>query len=87
MLFTWEIDADTVDDKKQTTNTTYNHTEHGVDILDKMIGQYDAAINGRRWPLTLFIHIMSVTRTNQNYSDEVRNDFLQDLALDFMKPI
>lgn len=94
MHFTGEIDTDTGDDKKPTIITTYNHTKHGVDILDKMIGQYDVSRNSRRWPLTLFFHIMNVAgvnalniyRANQNYTDVVRKNFLQDLALELMKP-
>ncbi|XP_046686312.1 uncharacterized protein LOC124371984 [Homalodisca vitripennis] len=48
------IDPETGDERKPMIITSYNDTKYGVDILDKMCRQYDAARNSKRWPLTLF---------------------------------
>lgn len=91
---TKSIDADTGAERKPCIITTYNDTKHGVDILDKMCRQYDVSRNSRRWPLTLFFHIMNVAgvnalvihRANKNYIEVIRREFLQNLALDLLKP-
>lgn len=89
-----EIDANTGDQRKPVIITTYNDTKYGVDILDKMCVQYDCARNSRRWPLTIFFHLLNVGgvnalniyRANQNYEHVGRSEYLTQLALDLMKP-
>jgi hypothetical protein len=53
------IDEATGDDKKPVIITDYNDTKYGVDILDKMCRQY-VSKNAKRWPLTLFFHMLNV---------------------------
>lgn len=80
--------------KKPVIITTYNETKYGVDILDKMCVQYDTARNSRRWPLTIFFHLlnvggvnaMNIYRANHNNVNIVRSDYLTELAFLLMKP-
>lgn len=89
-----EIDPSTGNEKKPVIITTYNETKFGVDILDKMCKQYDCSRNSRRWPLTIFFHLLNVGcvnslniyRANHNYENVNRHEYLQTLALDLMKP-
>lgn len=88
------IDPATGDDRKPVVITTYNETKFGVDILDKMCRQYDTARNSRRWPLTLFFHVLNVGgvnaltiyKANQNTEFVNRRDFLKQLAFELIKP-
>lgn len=88
------IDESTGEHRKPAVITSYNETKFGVDIVDKMCGQYDVARNSRRWPLTLFFHIINlagvnaitVYKANNNNTMICRREFLQTLALDLIKP-
>ncbi|XP_046670964.1 piggyBac transposable element-derived protein 4-like [Homalodisca vitripennis] len=89
-----EIDPSTGDKQKPVIITTYIETKFGVDILDKMCKQYDTARNSRRWPLTIFFHLLNVGgvnalniyRANHNNENVIRYKYLSTRALDLMKP-
>lgn len=89
-----EIDPSTGDKKKPIIITTYNDPKFGIDILDKMCKLYDCSRNSRRWPLTLFFHLLNVGAVNSlnifraNNNNELVNrcDYIKTLALDLMKP-
>lgn len=89
-----EIDSNTNEERKPVIITDYNDTKFGVDILDKMCHQYDTSRNSRRWPLTLFFHLLNVRgvnainifRANNNEQNVVRREYLSTLALELMKP-
>lgn len=88
------IDPDTGDERKPMMITTYNQTKYGVDILDKICRQYDTARNSRRWPLTLFFHILNVGgvnalviyKTNSKQNFVIRSDFIKELAFAMVRP-
>lgn len=94
MHYNAAIDPETGDDKKPYIITTYNETKHGVDILDKMCKHYDVSRNSRRWPLTVFFHLMNVGgvnalnifKSNKNYEKISRKQFLRDLAFELIEP-
>ncbi|KAG8227333.1 hypothetical protein J437_LFUL006291 [Ladona fulva] len=59
------IDASTGNMKKKTEIVTfYSATKGGVDTVDKMCGTYSTSRNTRRWPLTVFFHLLNVARVN-----------------------
>lgn len=88
------IDPDTGNERKPIIITTYNDTKYGVDILDKMCRQYDTARNSRRWPLTLFFHILNVGgvnslviyKTNSKLDYVCRSDFIKELGFALVRP-
>lgn len=94
MHYSKAIDGDTGVEKKPCIITTYNQTKHGVDILDKMCRHFDVSRNSRRWPLTIFFHIMNVAgvnainiyRANKNDETVCRRQFLKDLAFELVEP-
>lgn len=59
-----------------------------------MCKHYDCARNSRRWPLTVFFHLlnvgavnsMNIFRANNNDNIIKRCDYLRTLALELMKP-
>lgn len=89
-----KIDPSTNEERKPVIITAYNETKFGVDILDKMCHQYNTSRNSRRWPLTLFFHLMNVGgvnainiyKANNNYENVVRREYLSTLAIELMKP-
>lgn len=92
---TGEIDPDNNEEKKPVIIHDYNETKYGVDILDKMCHQYDTKRNSKRWPLTLFFHLLNVGAVNSanifrsNYKGQekvLRRTYLTELAMELMKP-
>lgn len=53
------IDESTTDARKPEIITFYNSTKGAVDTVDEMCGSYDAGRNNRRWPLTIFFHLIN----------------------------
>lgn len=88
------IDPETGPERKPMIISSYNDTKYGVDILDKMCRQYDASRNSKRWPLTLFFHVlnvggvnaMTIYKANKNIDFINRLDFLKNLSFELMKP-
>ena len=39
--------------------TFYNSTKGAVDTVDEICGSCDAGRNNRRWPLTIFFHLIN----------------------------
>ncbi|KAK4322174.1 hypothetical protein Pmani_007085 [Petrolisthes manimaculis] len=75
----------------------YNSTKGGVNTFDQMCGAYSTARKTRRWTLSMFyamlnaglinawiIHGLNKQRTGGHFIQ--RKAFLQELALDLMKP-
>ncbi|KAK4324272.1 hypothetical protein Pmani_005112 [Petrolisthes manimaculis] len=75
----------------------YNSTKGGVDTFDQMCGAYSTARKTRRWTLSMFyamlnaglinawiIHGLNKQKTGGHFIQ--RKAFLQELALDLMKP-
>lgn len=90
---TGEIDPDNNEEKKPVIIHDYNETKYGVDILDKMCHQYDTKRNSKRWPLTLFFHLLNVGAVNSanifrsNYKGQekvLRRTYLTELAMELM---
>lgn len=88
------IDEATGDQKKPVIISDYNDTKYGVDILDKMCRQYDASRNSKRWPLTLFFHIlnvggvnaMTIYKANNKITFVNRLNFLKEVSYALLKP-
>lgn len=88
------IDETTGEQKKPVIITDYNDTKYGVDILDKMCRQYDVSRNSKRWPLTLFFHILNVGAVNAMIIYKSNNDipfvnrlkFLKEVSFALLKP-
>lgn len=87
------IDPETGDERKPMMITTYNDTKYGVDILEKMCRQYDVSRSSKRWPLTLFFHLlnvganaMTIYKANTNIDFVNRLQFLKKLLFELIKP-
>jgi hypothetical protein len=52
------IDESTTDARKSEIITFYNSNKGAVDMVDEMCDSYDAGRNNRRWPLTIFFHLI-----------------------------
>lgn len=72
----------------------YNQTKFGVDIVDKMCVMYNVGRSTRRWPLTIFFHLLNVAGinalnlyvANKDYEKTVRREFLFRLSRDLITP-
>lgn len=53
------IDESTQEAKKPEIITFYNRNKGAVDTVDEMCGSYDVGRNNRRWPLTIFFHLIN----------------------------
>lgn len=58
------IDPDSGDKKKPYIITFYNATKGGIDIVDKMSGEYNTTRNSRRWPMVVFYSLLNISTIN-----------------------
>lgn len=76
------------------TDTLYNKTKSGVDVLDEMCATYSTSRKTRRWPLVIFfrllviagINSMVIYSRNNPKSTMVRREFLREIAVEMIKP-
>ncbi|KAE9542998.1 hypothetical protein AGLY_002909 [Aphis glycines] len=89
------IDESTTDARKPEIITFYNSTKGAVDTVDEMCGSYDAGRNNRRWPLTIFFHLINTAGINSEilyHCDQLtsnalkRRVYLRNLAMSLIKP-
>lgn len=75
----------------------YNRTKGGVDTLDQMSTTYSCSRRTRRWPLCVFYDMINIACVNayvihshkcheRNESIPPRRTFLQDVALELIRP-
>lgn len=89
-----EIDESSGDLQKPQIISFYNSTKGGVDTVDQMCTEYNVMRNSRRWPLTIFFHLVNVAGINSHVLHTIKHEtklprrkFLKNLALQLMKPM
>ncbi|XP_046674842.1 uncharacterized protein LOC124363627 [Homalodisca vitripennis] len=87
------IDESTGEQFKPDIITFYNSTKGGVDVVDRMKGEYSVTRVSNRWPFTVFCGLLNVATINSqimfnfNTSKKVaRKDFIKELAKCLIKP-
>lgn len=87
-------------DNKPSAILYYNRTKAGVDIMDKMLGEYSTKRATRRWPLAFFFNMLDAAclaayiiytenhglKTVQNRKKSGRRTFLLDLVEQMTSP-
>lgn len=87
------IDESTYEQYKPEIITFYNSTKGGIDVVDRMKGEYSVTRVSNRWPFTVFCGLLNVATINSqimfnfNTSKKVpRKDFIKELAKTLIKP-
>lgn len=72
----------------------YNENKVGVDLADQMAASYNVSRNSKRWPLTIFFHLLNIANINsfvlysQKSSNLMRRRiFIKNVALSLIEPI
>lgn len=88
-----DIDESTGDLMKPIVITFYNSTKGGVDLVDKMKGEYTVARVSFRWPLRIFFSLLDIGAINAQIilngntgESFTRRNLLKTLAFELMKP-
>jgi hypothetical protein len=85
--------------KKPSSIIDYNATKYPVDMIDQMCNEFSTRRKIRRWPMTLFFHIIDTCGINAyitwlklfpdwqvGKAKQRRQLFLKELSLELMKP-
>lgn len=76
--------------RKQEIVAYYKKTKAGVDLLDMKCAVYTSSNRTKRWPMAIFFQMIDISTVNSfviNGNPLVtRFDFVQDLALELIKP-
>ncbi len=64
MYYDDKFDPKSGDKKKTEIITFYNATKGGVDMVNQMTAMYNTSRNSRRWPMTVFYTLLSISNIN-----------------------
>ncbi|KAF9414294.1 hypothetical protein HW555_007772 [Spodoptera exigua] len=71
------------DQRKPSIITFYNSTKSGVDVVDKLARTYDVTRNCKRWPLTVFFSMLTISIERKKTN--LRKNFIKQLGLSLLE--